>query len=375
MEGGADRVRTRRSLLAVTITEVAHQAGVSIKTVSRVVNQEPHVREAMRRRVLNAMDALDYSPNIAARRLASNQAFAIGLLFGGAPGEYFPQIILSVLSFSAHRGYALLVSNFIPHNAASRASVSGLAKRRAVDGLIMTPPCDNDRVLLRELRAAGIPFVRITPADTSSTLPYVAADDYRGAFEMCEYLIGLGHRHIGFIRGDPAHNASQERFEGFRAALRAHRIRYRPEWVRRADFRFDLAVRAGRELLKLNPRPTAILASDDEEAVGVLVAAHQLGVSVPSQLSVAGFDDFPSARKAYPALTTVRQPMDQISQLATQMLIELIKGRRPQTRHIRVKTSLVVRDSTECVRRTPHDHTEGNGVAHMTSRAKHAAGE
>ena len=333
--------------MTITITEVARRAGVSIKTVSRVVNQQPHVREVLREKVIAVMDALDYSPNIAARRLASNQAFTIGLLFGGAPGEYFPQIIISILSFGTQKGYTLLVSNFIPFNPASRAYINDLVRKKAVDGLILTPPCDNDRVFLRQLKASAIPFVRISPADTSSPLPYVAADDYRGAYEISEYLIGLGHRSIGFIYGEPTHNASRERFEGFRAALRAYRIRYRSEWTRRADFCFELGVQAGRELLQLDPRPTAIFASDDEEAVGVLVAAHQLGIKVPEELSVVGFDDFPSARKAYPALTTVRQPMDEISQLATQLLLDLIKKRKPEMRHIRVKTSLVLRDSTK----------------------------
>ncbi len=310
-----------------------------------MINQQPHVRESLRKKVLASMRELDYSPNIAAKRLASNQAFTIGLLFGGAPGEYFPQVILSILDFGTHRGYTLLVSNFVPFDPASRANVSDLVRKRVVDGLIFTPPCDNDKVFLRQLQNAGIPFVRITPAETTSPLPYVAADDYGGAFEICEYLISLGHQRIGFIYGDPEHNASHERFEGFRAALRAHRIRYRPEWMRQADFKFELAVQAGRELLRLDARPSAIMASDDEEAVGVLVAAHQLGVRVPEELSVTGFDDFPCAQRAYPALTTVRQPMSEISQLATQLLIDLIKKRKPEKSHIRVKTSLVLRDS------------------------------
>lgn len=332
--------------MPVTISDIAREAGVSIKTVSRVINNEPHVRPALRERVDRMMRTLGYSPNIAARRLASNSAFAIGLLFGGAPGEYFPQIILSILNHSAQQGYTVLVANYVSSDNRSRTYVKDLATRKHVDGLILTPPCDNDMELLDQLVRIGVPFVRLTPANTSSDLPYVSAEDEQGAFDMTEYLLALGHRRIGFVQGDPTHHASRDRFNGFRRALRKNRVGLNRSWVRTADFTFEGGIHAGRELLTEPDRPTAIFACNDESAAGVLVAAHELGIRIPEELSVAGFDDFPSARKTYPALTTVRQDLVEISSRATALLFDLIKGRSPGALHIRVPTQLVIRNST-----------------------------
>jgi LacI family transcriptional regulator len=336
--------------LAATINDIAKRAGVSIKTVSRVVNNEPHVRDALRDKVIAAMLEMDYSPNSAARRLASNRSFSIGLLFGGAPGEYFSQIIYSILASSAQQGYTVVVSNFEPGISASQLYIYELVKKKAIDGLILTPPCDNDKTFLDQLQTLAVPFVRLTPADLSSPLPYVTGEDQRGAYDMTEYLLSLGHQRIGFVSGPPNHHASQERFDGYLTALNGHNIRFEQAWVRQADFLFDKGIKAGKELLELTPRPTAIFASDDESAAGVLVAAHELGIRVPEELSIAGFDDFPIAQKVFPGLTTVSQPMEKISIRATQLLMDMINKCKPDALHIRIPTTLVVRNSTGACR-------------------------
>ncbi len=291
------------------------------------------------------MRDLGYSPNIAARRLASNSAFAIGLLFGGAPGEYFHQIVLSILRHGVQQGYTLVVADFTPFDPTSRSYVLDLVNRKHFDGLILTPPCDNDRELLLQLERLRVPLVRLTPADSASILPSVCAEDARGAYDMTNHLLELGHRRIGFLQGDPNHRASRERFDGFRRALRAAHIPLDRSLVKRGDFVFEQGLLAGRELLCTRPRPTAVFASNDESAAGVISAAHEAGLRVPADLSVAGFDDFPSARKTFPALTTVRQDMAEISDRATGLLFDLINGRVPSSVHIRVPTTLVVRDS------------------------------
>ncbi len=161
---------------------------------------------------------------------------------------------------------------------------------------------------------------------------------------MTGYLVANGHRRIGFLYGDPEHHASNERWQGFLAAHRAAGLRFDPRLKRVASFRFDRGVSAARELLAARRlRPTAIVASNDESAAGALRAAHELGITVPDELSVTGFDDFPSAQKTYPPLTTVRQPMDEISRLATQLLIDLIEKRSPRDLHILVPTTQVIR--------------------------------
>ncbi len=332
--------------MPVTIDDVARRAAVSIKTVSRVVNKEPHVRDALRERVNKAIEELGYSPNIAARRLASNASFTIGLLVSGDVDEYFSQVILSVLDQGKQHGYALLVSGFKTFDERSRKEVGGLVRRKFADGLIITPPCDNDETLLRQLQKAHIPFVRLTPMNISSSLPSVSADDRRGAYEMTEYLIGLGHRRIGFISGPETQHAGIERFQGFRDALEDRGIPFNPAWVRPGDFSFEGGMRQGAELMSLRNRPTAIFASNDESASGVLVAAHMRGISVPGDISVAGFDDFPSATKNFPALTTVNQNIQAICAQATNILVDLIKKRKPKELQVKVSTRLVVRDST-----------------------------
>lgn len=332
--------------MAVTIFDVAEHIGVSIKTVSRVINQEPNVAAATRTKVLAAVESLGYVPNLAARELASQRSFTIGLLLGRALGEYLSQITQKILELSTQKGYTVLIANYTPFAEPSRRALDDLIRRKSVAGLIVTPPCDNDSVLLERLQAANLPFVRLTPANLDLPLPYVAADDHYGAYRMTAYLLALGHRRIGFIAGDAHYHASLERFEGYRAALQEHQIPFEPALVRTGHFTFMGGVQAGKELLSCVPAPTAIFASNDESAAGALTAAHTLGYKVPEALSIVGFDDFPLAQKTWPALTTVCQPMDEISSLATQMLLALIEQQAPEQLRVRVPTSLVVRASS-----------------------------
>lgn len=331
--------------MPVTILDVASLAGVSIKTISRVINEEPHVRESTRVMVLDAMNRLGYSPNISARRLASQRSFVIGLLYLTS-GEYFNSILDSVILLGLQKGYSTLVMTFFPFDQESRASVLRLVTQKQVDGFILTPPCDNDTILLDELQANQVPFVRLTPSDHSLPLPFVAADDWQGSYAMTEYLISLGHQRIGFVYGDPDHQASQDRFGGYRAALEAHKITFEQDWIQPGAFRFEKGILAGEQLLRQVPRPTAIFASNDESAAGILIVAHELGIQVPKELSVAGFDDFPTSLRTWPPLTTVRQPMKEISNQALEVLIGLINHKNPEVTQIKIPTELVIRKST-----------------------------
>lgn len=333
-------------MMAVTIHEVSKHAGVSIKTVSRVINNEPNVRDSTRTKVLETMAKLGYSPNISARRLASNRSYVIGLLYGGAPGEYFYNIIKTSLKLSSEKGYACIVYAFDPFNTESRAEILHLVTQKSVDGFIFTPPCDNDQIFLKQLESNHVPLVRLTPSDPSLQLPYVSADDWRGAYDMAEYLLRLGHRRIGFVLGDPNHQASHDRFAGYRAALEAHDVPFDPNWTRDGYFRFDGGIEAGRELLQINPGLTAIFASNDESASGVLFAAHEMGVKVPEELSVSGFDDFSISEKIWPSLTTVHQPVDEIARQATELLVGLMNNQSQETIKIKVPAKLVLRSST-----------------------------
>ncbi len=332
--------------MPITIHDVAKSSGVSIKTVSRVINNEPFVRDSTRTRVLTTMVELGYSPNISARRLAGDRSYVIGLLFGGAPGEYFYNIIKTSLKSSSQKGYACIVYAFDPLNPESRAEILRLVIQKSVDGLIFTPPCDNDQIFLQQLELNHVPLVRLTPSDHSLQLPYVTGDDWRGAYDMTEYLISLGHKRIGFVLGDPNHQASHDRFAGYQAALVAHGILFDTNWARQGYFRFDKGIIAGRELLQIQPKLSAIFACNDESASGVLLVAHEMGIRVPEELSVAGFDDFSISEKIWPPLTTVHQPVDEIAEQAIELLIGLMNNKPQEILQKKVPATLVLRNST-----------------------------
>jgi LacI family transcriptional regulator len=186
--------------------------------------------------------------------------------------------------------------------------------------------------------------VRIAPNDVRHASPYADMDDEGAAREMTEYLIGLGHRRIGFIIGHPEHYASGRRLQGYKAALRAHRLPYQPEYVKQGHFVFDSGMESGRQLLMLPQRPTAIFASNDDMAAGVVMAAHEMGITVPGQLSITGFDDTYIARTIWPRLTTVHQPSYDLAYQATGLLLQMLKTRKAPA-PVRLPHELVCRES------------------------------
>ena len=210
---------------------------------------------------------------------------------------------------------------------------------------MLTPPLSSSKELIDALDERSVPFVRIAPNRLRHASPLVDIDDLAGAREMTEYLIGIGHRRIGFIVGNPEHYASGRRLEGYRAALKRHGIEYREDYVRQGYFVFESGLESGTELLSMAERPTAIFASNDDMAAGVLMAAHQSGISVPAQLSVAGFDDAPVARFVWPRLTTVFQPAYDLAYSATDMLLQLLKSPK-LSKSVQFDYRLVCRAST-----------------------------
>jgi len=336
--------------LTATINDVAQKAGVSIKTVSRVVNNENGVSKKTRDLIQQVIHELGYVPNVSARRLASDRSFVIGLVVHKT-SEYHGEIITNILEEVNKLRYSLQVIYHDPKSHASRASINGIIQQKCVDGLILTPPCDNDLIFLHMCAAAAIPFVRLTPMDPNLPFPYVTGDDYQGAYDLTKYLIELGHKRIGFLMGNHEHQASQARFEGYLAAMRELGLVIDTDMIRDANFEFESGRQQTHELLKNHNSPSAVIASNDESAAGALYAAHEARILVPEELSIAGIDDLPTAHKVWPALTTVRQPMERISREATNMLIALIEGKAPEITQIRVEEELVVRQSTgSCAR-------------------------
>ncbi|MCC7451044.1 MAG: LacI family DNA-binding transcriptional regulator [Anaerolineae bacterium] len=337
--------------MPITIRDLAKHAGVSIKTVSRVLNDEPRVSVSTRSRVVEAMQQLGYTPNISAQRLARGRAHAIGLVFHNATWDYINDVLQGTLETAHPRGYSIAIHPCDLSQPEAEQEVIQLVGQRRVDGLIFTPPSDNAPALLAALQQLDIPFVRLTPRDRGLHAPYVAADDRRGACRMTEHLVDLGHRRIGFVMGHVDHQASHDRLAGFRDALKAHDLPYDPLLVQQGNFTFESGVAAGQALLTNNPRPTAIFASNDNMAAGVLYAAHQLGIAVPTQLSIGGFDDVALARQVWPPLTTVRQPIYESAALAARLLIQLLNGELSDDPAHYLPTTLVIRESTGSIDR------------------------
>ncbi|MGA7712265.1 MAG: LacI family DNA-binding transcriptional regulator [Rhizomicrobium sp.] len=327
-----------------SIYDVAKLAGVSIKTVSRVVNRQSNVSEATRARVVEAVEALSYRPNVFARGLASERSFLIGLLYDNPSAGYVAALQLGVLARCREEGYHLIVESLDAQNPNLGQEVLSLVTESKLYGAILTPPLCDAPAVIEALNRAHTPFVRIAPEKPLEGAADVSIDDYKAAYDMTAYLIGLGHRRIGFIKGHPGHGAANARFEGYSSALAHAGLSLIDELCVQGFFSYQSGIEAGERLLSLKKRPTAIFASNDDMAAAVLAASQRFNLRIPSQLSVAGFDDSLVAQVVWPRLTTCRQPIKEMAAAAVSILIQgpLEDGLIER----RLDHELVVREST-----------------------------
>jgi LacI family transcriptional regulator len=328
-----------------TIHDVAKAAGVAIKTVSRVLNDEPNVRPETRARVLAAAEQLQYQPSLSARSLAGRRSYLIGLVYENPSANYLVDLQHGAMARCRQEKFRLFVHQCSGRGEELLRDIMGLIDQTHVDGLIVSPPLSESAPLIAALDQRNLPFVRIAPNDLTHPSPYVDMDDEGAAREMTEYLISEGHRRIGFIIGHPNHIASSLRHRGYRAALAHHHIAFDAAYVRQGYFVFESGLEAARELLTLPNPPTAVFASNDDMAAGVLLAAHELAIPVPRRLSIAGFDDTYISRIVWPRLTTVHQPTYDLAFCATDLLLHCLKdGDGPKT--ARLPHKLIRREST-----------------------------
>jgi LacI family transcriptional regulator len=309
-------------LNSVTINDVAALAGVSIKTVSRVLNREPHVRDELRARVLAAAETLNYHPNFAARALAGSRAYLIGLYYDQSSLGYISGVQHGAMSACREAGRHLLIEQIQEQDVAGREQIETLLANVKIDGVILPPPVCDRLDVLQVLDQRGTPHVRIAPAGQFDRGPYVYMDDQQAAYDMTAHLQALGHRRIGFIRGHADHSVSALRYQGFVQAMQAAGLEVASQWVQPGSFSFRSGAAAAERLLNLSDRPTAVFASNDDMALGVMAVANRIGLTVPDDLSVAGFDDSPIAQVVWPQLTTVRQPVIEMAYEAASMLIQ-----------------------------------------------------
>ena len=330
-----------------TIFDVAAQAGVSIKTVSRVVNNEPNVRQRTKEKVLETVDRLRYRPNTAARSLSGRRSWMLGLVYEN-PHEfsYMKDVLDGALGACERREYSLLLRPLTLPDPDLVEHVERFVTQARLEGLVLPAPMGDFPDLLRLLSKLEIPFAAITPKAPAAGQVNILCEDQEASFSLTEFLIERGHRSIGFIKGDPDHGASGKRFAGYRQALRQHGIRYAQRLVQQGYFDFDSGKAATAALLKLPKPPTAIVASNDDMAAGVLWEARQRGLSIPGDLSVVGFDDTPLASRLWPPLTTVRQPIREMAETAAALLMDRLSGKATQPPKAPFVCEIVVREST-----------------------------
>ncbi len=320
---------TARARKVATIADVAQMAGVSPMTVSRVVNGESNVRPATRERVNEAVAALHYTPNQAARRLAGGQLIRIGVLYSNPSASYLNEFLVGLLNKASLAHVQLVVQKCEADEHEREVAEELIAN--GIDGLILPPPFCDSRMLVDLMLASDVPAVAVASGKPDPRINAVSIDDHQAAYEMTRHLISLGHQRLGFISGHPNQTASARRLSGFRAAMQDSGLRVDEQLIAQGMFNYRSGLDAAEVLLARDPRPTAVFASNDDMAAATVAIAHRIGLDVPSDLTVAGFDDAPLATTIWPELSTVRQPIKQMAESAVDLLVRQIRATREGT--------------------------------------------
>ncbi len=310
-----------------TIQMVADRARVSPKTVSRVINNERGVQGNTRARILDAIRQLEYQPNLNARGLAGARSFLIGFFYD-KPGDYLIEFQAGAVQRCRESALHLMVQPLDITSKQVARDVGMLVRQLRLEGAILLPPLSDHPAVRAALTEACVPAVHIAPMTEPLDSPSVDTDDRAAARQMTVHLIEHGHRRIGFMRGPAGHRATEQRYLGFADAMHARALRIDPELVQSGNFEFADGLEGARHILGARSRPTAIFASNDDMAAAAACVARQMGLELPGQLSIAGFDDAPVASMIWPQLSTVRQPVREIARIAADLIIQHRPHRR-----------------------------------------------
>jgi LacI family transcriptional regulator len=317
----------RRRGESVTAQDVARRVGVSAMTVSRVVAGSKNVGADTRDRVLAAVRELNYSPNTAARSLASAVPTRVGLLYSNPSNAYLSALLVGALDEMGRRGSQMTLIDCKPGDARSERKAVRQMLGGQVAGVLLPPPLCESPAVLSEIEAAGAVAIGIAVGRPDGKISTVRIDDRKAAYEMTRRLIALGHKRLGFISGHPNQTASAERLGGFEDAVAEAGASIRTA-VAQGYFDFQSGLEAAERLLARKDRPTAIFASNDDMAAAAISVAHRRGLDTPGDISIAGFDDTAIATTVWPALTTVRQPIARMAAQAVGLLHEELHRRR-----------------------------------------------
>jgi LacI family transcriptional regulator len=327
MVGKTTRGPTKKRTSAATIYDVARRVGVSPMTVSRVINGESNVREATRSAVQKAMKELQFRPNKAARSLAGAAEMRIGLIYNNPSTAYFTEFLMGALEGSGRNGAQLVVDKCkIGDPQAATAAIHNLVKG-GVNGMVLTAPMSESPEVIAELKEHGLVVVGVATGTYSGEITCVGIDDFRAGYDMTKYLMGKGHKRIGFIKGHPLHSSSRQRLAGFEAAIREAGNKVEKPLFAQGYYSYRSGMLAADELLSSKLPPTAIFACNDDMASGVLSVAHRRGLDVPRDLTVVGVDDT-IAGSMWPPLTTIRQPIFDIASSSVEIVIQTMRDRR-----------------------------------------------
>lgn len=336
---------SKKNPQSITIYDVAREAGVSDATVSRVFNNKSNVREATRQRVLNAAKKLGYVANLQARSLAGGQSKIIGLLVPTLDTAHIGQVVRGIDHELAKAGYEIML--YTTRHRDSADYLKYIANSLS-EGLLLVIPVLSQSYL-SALKNLNYPYVLIDETDPSGESMTVNATNWQGAYDATEYLLQLGHRKIGFIKGLSTLNASTERLKGYQAALIDYGIEPDDEIILDGDFLPETGYTQSQTLLDLPTPPSAIFAANDRMAIGAMDAIREYGLAIPDDMSIVGFDDIPQSAVTSPKLTTVRQPLEQMGKAGAQLLLDKIQHPDQAPQYITMATQLIIRESCKAI--------------------------
>ncbi len=338
--------------MKATINDVAKLSGVSIKTVSRVMNNEPSVRQLTREKVQSAVKELNYQPNLAARNLAGTKSYTVAYVYDNPNAYYVIDMQEGILAACREQGFELLINPCDSQQENITDDIINTIKHARVAGLVLTPPFSENPNFVKRITDLDINVVRIMSGDTApdELSPCVMVNDRDAAQTITQHLIDLGHSKIAFIAGEAEHMSTIERYKGYRRALKANDIDFNKNLLIEGEYSFESGVNGAKQLMSLensaDDRPSAIFSCNDEIAAGALFAARLMNINIPEQLSIAGFENSPFSRQTWPKLTTANQPNKEIAKNAASLLISQVRKQKSNNETCQYVPQLVVRDST-----------------------------
>ncbi|WP_045379779.1 substrate-binding domain-containing protein [Vibrio campbellii] len=328
-----------------TMKDIAKLAGVSTSTVSHVINKTRFVSEEISERVNNAAKELNYyAPSALARSLKVNRTKTIGMLVTTSTNPFFGEVVKGVERSCYHKGYSLILCNTEGDNERMRESINTLLQKR-VDGLIlMCSSLEGERIDVFE-RYPDIPVVVMDWGPMLFTSDKIQDNSLRGGYLAAKYLIDCGHKEVGCITGPLIKHQAQMRYEGYKRAMLEAEFEFNANWIVESDFECEGGYQAFKKMVERGPLPSSIFVSNDMMAMGVINAANELGIQIPEQLSIIGYDDIHIAKFMSPSLTTIHQPKYRLGQAAVETLLRKLDEKSDEAQVMQLEPTLVERNS------------------------------